>query len=193
MIDYADAISVIARERGDAVTVSTMTQTRHWNASSTHPELDIGIANGMSKASSVGLGIAIGAPDRRVIVLDGDGSLLMNLGSLVTVATQSPSNFYHFVFENGVYAVTGGQPVPGAGIVDFAGLAIASGYRSAHKFDDLEHFASDLPGITDKPGPTMIVIRCNIELPAVRPEQTWESNARMPAALRSVKEQLGKR
>jgi phosphonopyruvate decarboxylase len=193
MIDYADSLRVIALERGDAVAVSTMTQMRHWNASSTCPELDIGISNGMSKASSVGLGIAIGAPDRKVLVMDGDGSLLMNLGTLVTVATESPANFYHFVFENGVYAITGGQPTPGVGVVDFAGLAIASGYRSAHKFDDLEHLASDLPGIMSNPGPTMIVIKSNIEVPATRPVQTWESNARMPAGLRSVKEQLAKR
>ena len=64
MIRYEDSIGVIARERGDAVCVTTMTQSRYWNASSEHPELDIGISNGMSKGSSVGFGIAIGRPDR---------------------------------------------------------------------------------------------------------------------------------
>ena len=63
----------------------------------------------MGQASSHALGLAIGSPDRQVIVLDGDGSLLMNLGSLVTIATVRPQHFLHLVFENGVYEVNGNQ------------------------------------------------------------------------------------
>ncbi len=190
MIDYEDAVEVIHRERGNAVTVTTMTQTRHWGQVSSHRDLDIGIANGMGKASSVGLGIALGAPDRRVLVLDGDGSLLMNLGSLVTVASQSPENFYHFVFQNDVYAVTGGQPVPGGPNTDYVGLAKAAGYRDAWSFDDLEVLASELPGIMAQAGPVLVALRVNTILPAMPGDQTWESNARMPAAFRSVRAAL---
>lgn len=190
MMTYKDAVEVIQRERGDAVAVVTMTQAKYWNQTSAHPELDIGISNGMSKASSVGLGIALGEPDRNVFVLDADGSLLMNLGSLVTVATQAPTNFFHFLFQNDVYAVTGGQPVPGAGRTDFEKLAEGSGYRHARSYDDLETFATDFPELSKLDGPIMIVLAIEPELQMAGVEQTWESNARMPAAFRSVRKSL---
>ena len=60
----------------------------------------------MGSASSIGLGIALAQPNKKVIVMDGDGSLLMQLGSLVTIAGAAPENLYHFVFENGVYATS---------------------------------------------------------------------------------------
>ena len=66
----------------------------------------------MGLASSHALGLALGRPDKRVIVLDGDGSLLMNLGTLVTAAAAPPKNFYHFVCENGTYEANGGHPIP---------------------------------------------------------------------------------
>ena len=190
MIEYGDAVRLISKERGDGAVVTTMTQSGFWAKVSTHKELDIGISNGMGKASSVGLGIALGRPDRRVIVLDGDGSLLMNLGSLVTVATQKPKNYYHFVFDNGVYAVTGGQPVPGANIVDYAKLALASGYPSAYTFSDVETLATELPRIMSASGPVLVSIKTKTVLPKGPVNQTWESNARMPAALRSVRKAL---
>lgn len=191
MIKYQDSIAEINRHRNDAVCVTTMTQTRYWYAVSERSDLDIGISNGMSKASSVGLGIALGSPDRKVFVLDGDGSLLMNLGSLVTVAGQAPQNYYHFVFNNGIYAVTGGQPVPGKA-VDYTGLAMASGYRAAHRFDNLETFASELPTIMAAPGPVLIEIATVPEPAAHGVDQTWESNARMPSQMRAAKSVLAR-
>jgi phosphonopyruvate decarboxylase len=190
MIEYGDAVRLISKERGNAAVVTTMTQGRFWSEVSTHKELDIGISNGMGKASSVGLGIALGQPDRRVIVLDGDGSLLMNLGSLVTVANQKPKNFYLFVFDNGVYAVTGGQPVPGANMVDYTKLALAAGFPSAHAFVDVESLATELPKIMRSGGPVLVSIKTKTVLPKGPVDQTWESNARMPAAFRSVKKAL---
>jgi phosphonopyruvate decarboxylase len=185
MIRYSDSVGAIAKLRGDAVCVSTMTQSGYWNKVSSHPELDISISNGMSKASSLGFGIALGRPDRKVIVLDGDGSLLMNLGSLVTVAGKKPANFYHFVFDNGVYAVTGGQPVPNR--PDYRGLALASGYRAAYEFDDFEVLSTELPAIMRGPGPVLVSIRTAPEPAKQAYDQTWESNARMPKQLRDVK------
>jgi thiamine pyrophosphate-dependent acetolactate synthase large subunit-like protein len=190
MIRCSDSVNAIAKLRGDAVCVTTMTQSRYWNKASQRPDLDIGISNGMSKASSVGFGIALGRPDRKVIVLDGDGSLLMNLGSLVTVAGKKPANFYHFVFDNGVYAVTGGQPVPHR--ADFKGLALASGYRAAYGFDDLEAFTTDLARIMREPGPVLVNLK-TVPEPAVHGvDQTWESNARMPRQMRVVQSSLAK-
>ena len=189
MIGYREAVEIINREREDAICVTTMTQTGYWYGASERPELDIGISNGMSKASSLGLGIAVGSPDRRVIVLDGDGSLLMNLGSLATVAGQEPANFYHFVFDNGIYAVTGGQPLPNPK-VDYAAMGIAAGYTQAHTFSDAEDLASELPGILSEPGPALIHVLVVPEPAEEGVDQTWESNAKMPAQLRATRKAL---
>ena len=186
MIKYEESLPLINDLRGDAVVVSTMTQGGAWSRMSRRPDLDLGVSNGMSKASSLGLGVALGRPDRQVIVLDGDGSLLMNLGSLVTVAGMAPENFYHFVFDNGIYAVTGGQPVPNMNRTDFRGLALASGYAAAYEFGDVETLATELPRIMAEPGPVLVSLKTTPEPASHGVDQTWESNARMPRQMRNA-------
>ena len=90
MITYADACRVINESRGDAVSVTTMTQTKYWNEISSEPDLDASISNAMSKASSVALGVALGDPERKVLCLDSDGSLLMNLSRIHISAPTAP-------------------------------------------------------------------------------------------------------
>jgi thiamine pyrophosphate-dependent acetolactate synthase large subunit-like protein len=155
---YAAALAVLARRRRDEIVVTTMTSSRVWAHLSTRPELDLSFGGCMGKASSLGLGLALGRPDRRVWVLDGDGSLLMNLGTLVTIAQQAPANLTHFLLENGVYEVTGGQPVPGAGLVDFAAMARAAGYPAAFRFDALDTLEAGLDNALAAPGPTFITL-----------------------------------
>lgn len=112
----------------------------------------------MGQASSHALGLALANPERRVLVFDGDGSLLMNLGALVTIAAAGPANLYHFVFANRTYEVNGAHPLPGAKVVDFAGFSRAAGYAGACSFDDLDRFKADLPGLLQAPGPQMAVL-----------------------------------
>ena len=69
MITYEDACRIINRSRGEAVSITTMTQTKYWNEISDEPDLDIGISNGMSKASSIALGVALGKPKTTVLCL----------------------------------------------------------------------------------------------------------------------------
>ena len=190
MITYADACRVINESRGDAVSVTTMTQTKYWNEISSEPDLDASISNAMSKASSVALGVALGDPERKVLCLDSDGSLLMNLGSLATIAGMAPENLYHFVFNNGIYAVTGGQPVPAPG-VEYTKVALGCGYKSAHRFDDIESMDTALPGIIAGAGPVLIEIVVKGEpARAGGVDQTWESNARLPIQLRALRARL---
>ncbi len=189
MITYADACRVINDSRGEAVSVSTMTQTKYWNQISSEPDLDVGIANAMSKASSVALGVALGDPERPVICLDSDGSLLMNFGTLATIAGMAPKNLYHFVFNNGIYSVTGGQPLPAPG-VEYAKAADACGYASVHRFDDVESLDSALPDILASDGPLLIEIIVNGEPQTEGVDQTWESNARLPQQLRALRKRL---
>ncbi len=159
MIDSFQAMRVISEHRGEAIVVATMTAKHEWYKVSGRPELDLLFSGAMSKASSVALGLALARPDRRVMVLDGDGSLLMNLGSLVTIANMAPPNLVHFVIENDVYRITGGHPIPAAGKLSFAGLARGAGYPRSHEFSDLEAFQGGIEAILREDGPTLVCLK----------------------------------
>ena len=164
MINQVDLMAVVEKHRNNGVVVPTMTGSRGWNAVSNNKDRDIPLGGAMGKASSFALGVALAQPDLKVFVFDGDGSLLMNLGTLVTVAEKSPKNFYHFVLENGVYAVTGGQPIPGVDKVSFAGMAKEAGYAAAYEFDDLEDFASRADEVLEAEGPVFICFKTTPEI-----------------------------
>src|SRR5437763_9875508 len=122
-----DAIAALVAARADAITITTEQAIGAWRAAVAEPANHIpdhlDIVGCMGAASTIGLGIALAQPARKVIVVDGDGSLLMQLGSLVTIAGAAPENLYHFVFENGVYETSGAQPLPAEGRFDFVDLA----------------------------------------------------------------------
>lgn len=111
----------------------------------------------MGGAASLGLGLALARPDVGVIVVDGDASLLMQLGGLVSVADSAPKNYIHFVANNGSQ-FTGGfnLPIPGSGTVDFPGLARAAGYRSASSFSDEAALRAALPALLAAEGPNFV-------------------------------------
>ena len=111
------------------------------------------------QGSSHGLGLALGRPDKRVIVLDGDGSLLMNLGTLVTIANAAPKNLVHCVCENGTYETNGAVPIPRAGSVDFPGIARAAGYPKAYEFADLQEWDQEVDGILKEEGPVLVDLK----------------------------------
>ena len=161
MISSLDAAKAISDVRGDAVVVGTMTPNRYWESVSEKPDLDLPVFGAMGKASSVALGIALAQPDKKVLCLDGDGALLMNLGTLVTIAETAPSNLVHFVFEDGVYFTTGGQPIPGSGKFDFAAMARDAGFQHTYEFSDLEDLASELPQIVAQQGPVFVCLKVN--------------------------------
>ena len=188
MILGFDAVIAITHEREDAIVVSTQTPSNYWEVVSNRPDLDLAVFGAMGKASSVALGLALARADKKVVVLDSDGALLMNLGSLVTIAGQEPENLVHFVFEDDVYLATGGQPIPGAGKVNLAGMARDAGYRQSYEFDDLEDFASELPNIMKKRGPVFacLKIRHADDLPEFHVSDTGAGMRRLAARLREV-------
>jgi thiamine pyrophosphate-dependent acetolactate synthase large subunit-like protein len=120
-----DATRVVATAAGDAPVIASLG----------HPAYDLHAAGdrpqnfytwgGMGVASSLGLGLALARPDLRVFVVDGDGSLLMNLGSLATIGLLQPPNLVVVVMDNEEYATTGGQPTPTARGADLAAAARA--------------------------------------------------------------------
>lgn len=146
----------IARVRGDAVIVGTMGSMLAFDKLGVN-EGRINSVPLMGGAASLGLGIALACPERKVLVVDGDASLLMQLGGLAGVASQRPRNLYHFVVNNGVqFAGLYNLDVAGKGRVDFAGLARAAGYASSHRFSELGPFANELPGILAAGGPAFV-------------------------------------
>lgn len=111
------------------------------------------------QTSSHDLGLALAIPEREVLVFDGDGSLLMNLGSLVTIAYAAPRNLHHFVFMNGVYEVNGEHPIPGEDKIDCAAMAAAADYRHIETFSQLQDFESGVANFLAQPGPALAVIK----------------------------------
>ncbi len=159
MINNTDAVRLIDSKRADSVIVPTMNANNvnfGLPSVTTGQQLDLPLSGAMGKAANLGLGLALAQPDRKVFVLDGDGSLLMNLGSLVTSANKAPANFYHFLFNNGVYAVTGGQPIPGSEVSDWEGMAQAAGYAAVFSYDNLEDFTNGIDEVLNAEGPVFI-------------------------------------
>jgi thiamine pyrophosphate-dependent acetolactate synthase large subunit-like protein len=154
------ALEAVRAARGDEdVVITTMGTARDWAAGGIGPLDFVLVPSSMGTAPSLGLGLALAQPDRRVIVLNGDGSMLMNLGSLVSIAAQAPTNLVIVVFENGVYEVTGGQPTPGvAARVDFVAVARASGFPTALRFTELDQWRSRIGPVLAAAGPTFVVL-----------------------------------
>src|SRR6476661_5235030 len=148
---HPDALEVLAADRGDRVVLTTMGSVGLWPALSDTP-LDFAyIPSSMGQGVSLGLGISL-ATGRGVVVVSGDGSLLMNLGCLVTVANH-PAPLTILLIDNGLYEVTGGQDVTGAGRTDFAGLARSAGIQRVYAFADLDAWRAGAAGALGGDGP----------------------------------------
>ena len=156
-----DVLRVIAAARGDAIVVPTMTTAPAWRSIAPN-DLSVTCVGFMGGASSLGLGMALARPDRRVLVLDGDGSLLMQLGSLATVAGAAPRNLVHFLFKNGVYHTSGAQRIPGGLSVDFVMMARGAGYRMATLIDDLGDLKRRLPELLGGEGPVLVELHTGL-------------------------------
>lgn len=164
---------IVAHRADDTIVVCTMTAMRWLHELSPSP-LNLSCVPLMGGASGLGLGLALAHPDRRVFVLDGDGSLLMQLGSLATISGQAPRNLLHFVFDNGVWFEGGGDlPLPAAQGVDFAGMATAAGYRASHRITDVVALAATLPAVLSADGPVFL----HLEIDAGASERTqWSTD-----------------
>lgn len=113
----------------------------------------------MGLAFPIALGVALAQPDRRVFALEGDGSLLMQLGALATIATLKPRNLIMIVMDNGIYQITGAQPTPAAGIADIVAIAVASGLANSAWAADEEDFERLVDAAMSASGPSLIAVR----------------------------------
>lgn len=192
MFHAADMFAVFQKHRGNAVVIPTGTSGRHWRDISTNEKRDITLGGAMGQTVSASLGLALAQPGVKVVLFDSEGSLLMNLGSLATIAGKQPKNFYHFLMDNECYATTGGQPVPNAKNISYAGLAKGAGYAAAYEFDDLEDFAASVDKILSEPGPTLVAMKI---VPEIENEPIGR-RARVPGRsraemIRGLREELG--
>jgi sulfopyruvate decarboxylase subunit beta len=156
MMKRDECFRILARHIKDEAVVATYSSAVDWIEIAPRPlnYLSIGA---MGLDSSHGLGLALGRPEKRVVVLQGDGSLLMNLGSLVTIAAAAPRNLVHLVVQNDTYEANGSQPIPTAK-VDFAGIARSAGYAAAYEFSDLKIFEQQAAHVLEQDGPVFATL-----------------------------------
>jgi phosphonopyruvate decarboxylase len=178
-MDVADAVRALRPHGDGAIAVVTMSAIAFWE----DPEpRHFRLLGTMGAAASIGLGLALGAPDEEVWVVDGDGSLLMQLAVVAAVGGVRPPNLRHVVVDNGMYAISGGQPMPVP--ADWPGLLRAAGYSDVATCATPAAVAA--AAARDVPGPAAIILRCRSERPAYAPGALRVSPAEEAARLRAA-------
>jgi sulfopyruvate decarboxylase subunit beta len=134
-----DCLKAIAPHFGEELVVTNIGAVRHeWQALRPHPA-NYHLQN-LGLTSSMALGLALALPHRKVVAFDGDGSLLLNLGSLATIANQHPRNLIHIVFDNECYESSRGAPTATAGQADLAAIARGAGFANVTTAKTLAEF-----------------------------------------------------
>jgi phosphonopyruvate decarboxylase len=171
-VDSATAVGLLRERLTDQLVVTSLGTPSFLVHEAGDRPLNFYLWAAMGMASSVGLGLAIARPDRTVVVVDGDGAALMNLGGMVTVGWRRPKNLIWLVIENGVFQETGNQEIAtGAGSADLVRIALGAGIPSAAAADD----PAGLGGLLDRalvgPGPSLVVARVAPGGGEVRPDR----------------------
>lgn len=159
MINRSEAVRLLVKYRTDEVVLASMSTIKEWNAVTNNFDLDFPLFGIMAQTPSIGLGVALARPERKVWVLNGDGSQLMNMTALATIAASKARNLVIFVFQNDLYESSGGQRLPDVEGLDFAVAARGLGIQRSYSFDDLEALSSQLPSILEQEGPLFIVLK----------------------------------
>jgi len=158
-----EAFSLIHKIRDEnTIVVSVFSSAEDWSKISNHP-LDFYSVGAMGQASSMGLGFAIGMPNHKIIVLDGDGSLMMNLGSIITMASVAPKNLIYCVCQNNDYECIGSYPVPGHSQVNFSEIARGSGFKKIYEFKNVDDLALSNENLMLEPGPVFVTLHVEVE------------------------------
>jgi thiamine pyrophosphate-dependent acetolactate synthase large subunit-like protein len=139
LIDRLDATRVVVELAGEAPIIGGVGNSTFDLVPFDRPR-NFYMWNSMGMASSIALGLALARPDLRVIVLDGDGSILMNLSSLATERTSGVNNLVHVIWDNGGWEITGGQPAGSPFGVDLAAVARGCGFSRTASVDELHAF-----------------------------------------------------
>ncbi|MDP7525522.1 MAG: thiamine pyrophosphate-dependent enzyme [Dehalococcoidales bacterium] len=173
----AECLKVLAEYRTDELVLTAWQTSYAWEQISPSP-YNFPSVRTMGECSTFGLGLSLARPDRRVVVLEGDGSLCMNLGSLLTIARAAPPNFYQFIMHNGVYETTGGQTIPNIDHLDLVMIARGAGIPHLHRYSDLAGFERGLPDLFRERGPVFTVLD-------IEPDETHLSGKEFGRKVRS--------
>lgn len=158
-LDRRDVVAQILEQRGDALLVTGLGSSC-WDAAAAGDDArNFYVWGAMGGASMVGLGLALAQPGRRVLVVTGDGEMLMGLGSLATIAVQRPANLSIVVIDNEHYGETGMQSTHTHFGVDLAGIASAAGFVHSTQVDTQEALHASIPGLYSNDGPTLVVAK----------------------------------
>ena len=179
MIEPAEVFRVFQEHRGDSIVIPTGTSGRFWMDYSDNEKRDLNLGGAMGQTTSSALGLALSLPNEKVVLFDSEGALTMNMGILATIAGKKPKNFVHILMDNECYATTGGQPVPNAQEINYAGMAKEAGYTSAYNYDNLEDFATNIDRIMHETGPVFVGIKV---VPKVENEPIGMRERRAPEA-----------
>jgi len=128
--------------------------------------------NSMGMASSIGLGLALAKPDEKVIVLDGDGAILMNLNSLTTAASLAPRNLVHMIWDNEQYQITGGQPTHTHAKADLGRIAGGAGFKKVLTVDTLDAYKKALTQALTQSGPWILIAKTDSAGATARPPKS---------------------
>ncbi|UYP47933.1 hypothetical protein NEF87_004218 [Candidatus Lokiarchaeum ossiferum] len=153
--------AIISQLEGQEVIISTTGKTSRelfeTRISRREDPRDFYTVGSMGCASAIGLGIALNSK-KKTVILDGDGAMIMQMGSLATIGHYKPSNYYHFLFDNNVHDSTGGQPTV-SDTIKLEKLAEACGYASVITISDKEKLSETVKKVFLKPGPAMIIVK----------------------------------
>ena len=163
VLERRDVMAAILRDRGDALLVPGLGSCT-WDAfAAGDHDLNFYLWGAMGGAAMIGLGLALAQPKRRVLVITGDGELLMGLGSLATIGVQKASNLAIVVLDNEHYGETGMQVTHTRLGVDLAGMAKSAGFRATGTVYSAAQMKSWLPRIHRQPGPVLVNVKVTTE------------------------------
>lgn len=183
-----EAVRILHAARTDQIVVTTMGNAREWSVLEPHPLDWMYVPSSMGQATALGLGLALAQPDRRVVVCQGDGCQLMNLGSLITITAAAPKNYTLILFDNGVYEVTGQQKLlsteemrKNGDRIDWKAVMTASGFDDVGVYDSPMAWERDVASWLEREGPACVVLRVPPIAGAVGPKSPGPAKERAKA------------
>jgi thiamine pyrophosphate-dependent acetolactate synthase large subunit-like protein len=187
-----EAIEILAEHRGSAIAVCALGMAANEWWAVTRGEDSFYMHGAMGFAASFALGLALSLPQATVWLINADGSLCMNLGCLLTEASQGARNLKHFVVDNQVYQTVGALPMVNQGRTDYVAIARGAGFTRARCIDNIDDLKKQMPGIAAEDGPSFTVLRVSHETGFLRtPPMTYEGPEMKYRFGRALEHKLG--
>jgi thiamine pyrophosphate-dependent acetolactate synthase large subunit-like protein len=163
LLHRRDVVNELLRDRGDILVIAGL-GAPNWDVSAAGDHANnFPLWGAMGAASMMGLGLALAQPKRKVLVITGDGEMLMSIGSLATIAVEKPANLTIAVLDNERFGETGMQKTHTASGVDLAGIALAAGIRTSQTVRTMEQVSEIRELVHQGKGPVFALVKINPE------------------------------